>query len=500
LEFEVLTEPAQLLQASPLMRRSMAIALLGAAQFGWLMSEMAHLPFNNKQLCAAPRTPAGQCLLYPGHSNAEWNMQSSAWAVGGGLGALLSAYPADKFGRKRTLGYNGIVMIVGALVQMLAGDIYSFAIGRGISGVASGVAINVLNNYIREIAPRQWRMFYFNIVQVVIGFTALCVTSIMYGIPKLPESDWSFKPLFGGPIFLGLFQLVFMNAIIESPVWLLQQNQVDAARSAMDALYKAGDIDDHFASVAASVGRQMDETKSSSSKMALLLSPKYRQQLSIALVLGTMQQLSGLNALIVYGPTIFKNIGVRDLRLVNTFVNYGRTHNMILAMAFGDRFHRRTLLVGASIVMSLAALGFTLCQVYPNDTTKYIIVVCTLFFVSSYSFSVGSMGWLISTELVPESLGATSGALATACTWTAQFFVGVYFQQLSSVDNWGTQAFAVFAVLIVTFALFAYYVVPETRNSTSDEITALFTQSFDDAKVILGNDVYPVMETPRAKP
>ncbi|KAF0711381.1 hypothetical protein As57867_005288, partial [Aphanomyces stellatus] len=119
-----------------------------------MMTEMAHLTYNNVAFCRMPRIPTGQCLLYPGHSTAEWTMQSTAWAVGGGVGALLSAFPADTFGRQKTLGFNGLIMIVGGLVQMLAGDIYTFAVGRGLSGIASGVAINVLNNYLREIAPR----------------------------------------------------------------------------------------------------------------------------------------------------------------------------------------------------------------------------------------------------------------------------------------------------------------------------------------------------------
>ncbi|KAF0702704.1 hypothetical protein As57867_007730, partial [Aphanomyces stellatus] len=98
-------------------------------------------------------------------------------------------------------------MIVGGLVQMLAGDIYTFAVGRGLSGIASGVAINVLNNYLREIAPRQWRMFYLLLVQVALSIGTLLVTTLMYAIPDVPSSEWQFKPLFGGPIIIGLLQL-----------------------------------------------------------------------------------------------------------------------------------------------------------------------------------------------------------------------------------------------------------------------------------------------------
>ncbi|KAF0691658.1 hypothetical protein As57867_017098, partial [Aphanomyces stellatus] len=102
--------PDNLLMASPAMNKSILFALLGAVQFGWIMTEMAYLPYNNIKFCRMPHIPTGQCLLYPGHTSAEWTMQSTAWAVGGGVGALLSAFPADTFGRQKTLGFNGLIM------------------------------------------------------------------------------------------------------------------------------------------------------------------------------------------------------------------------------------------------------------------------------------------------------------------------------------------------------------------------------------------------------
>ncbi|KAF0692839.1 hypothetical protein As57867_016067, partial [Aphanomyces stellatus] len=407
------SNPENHLLPSSAMRRSVVVALLGAVQFGWIMGEMAYLPYNNNVYCKMPHIPTGQCLLYPGHTSAEWTMQSTAWAVGGGVGALLSAVPADVFGRKTTLGYNGLVMIVGGLVQMLAGDIYTFAVGRGVSGIASGVAINVLNNYMREISPLQWRMFYGTLVQIAIAIGALLVTTFMYLIPKVPSSEWQFKPLFGGPIVLGLLQLATTRFLLESPTWLIQSRQVDAARHVMTHLYLPCDLDAHLAKMTASIERQTQEAESASSKLALLVSPKYRAQFSIAIVLSTVQQLCGMNALVVYGPAMFKAIGIKELRLSNTLVNYGRFHEMTFAARVGDRSNRRTLLLAGSVGMFLAAMGFTLCQIHMNDTTKWLQIVCTMTFVLSFCFSVGSLGWLVSTELVPEALGATSGAVST---------------------------------------------------------------------------------------
>ncbi|KAF0731270.1 hypothetical protein Ae201684P_011650 [Aphanomyces euteiches] len=257
---------------------------------------------------------------------------------------------------------------------MLAGDIYTFAIGRCISGLASGIAVNVLNNYMREISPIQWRMFYSTMIQVALSVGTFMVTTLFYPIRDLPN-EWEFKYLFGVPILFGLLQLAFMGAIIESPSWLIQTHQVERSREAMNQLYSSGDVESHRMALVESIQRQNNEVQTKSSKLGLLLSRKYSKQFSIAIVLATMQQLSGMNALVGYGPNMFKAVGVRELRLSNTFANFSRLDNMYIAARYGDRFKRRTLLLFGSIGMMFMGIGFTLCQVYHNDVSKWFQIL-----------------------------------------------------------------------------------------------------------------------------
>ncbi|CAK4276855.1 unnamed protein product [Aphanomyces euteiches] len=314
-------------------------------------------------------------------------------------------------------------------------------------------------------------------VQLALSTGALIVTSLMYAISKLPN-EWEYKYLFGGPILLGVLQLAFMGFIIESPAWLIQTHQVERSLEVMNQLYQPGDVESHWKAQVESISRQNQEVQSSS-KLGLLLSPKYSKQFSIAVVLAMMQQLCGMNALVVYGPQLFQAIGIHELRLSNTLVNFSRFDNMFIAARFGDRFSRRSLMLVGSMGMVLGAVGFTLCQIYHDDTSKWFQVVCMAVFVGSFCFSIGSLGWLMSTELVPETLGATSGAIATFFTWTAQFFLGVYFQQISNVAHWGNHAFFIFAGVNFVFFIFVVAFVPDTNNKTSDQVTALFYTEAD---------------------
>ncbi|KAH9108728.1 hypothetical protein LEN26_014100 [Aphanomyces euteiches] len=485
------------LASSPLMRKSITAALVGAMHFGWMSGEMGYLPFHNPQYCAMPEIPAGQCILFPGHTTAEWTMQATALAVGGAIGALLSAYPADKYGRKRTLGWNGIIMIVGGLIQLISADIYTFAIGRGINGIACGIAVNVITNYLREISPIPWRMFYVTMFQIASTFGSLIVTTLMYAISHVPN-EWEYKYFFGGPILLGLIQIVVMRYIIESPTWLIQTQQIEESRQAMNQLYMPGDVESHWMTKVEAVGRQAQEIQSSSSKLGLLLSRKYSKQFLIAITLATMVQLCGLSALVVYGPQIFQGIGIRELRLSGTLTNFSRLDYMYLAARYGSKFSRRSLFLVGSVGFVLGAMGFTFCQIYPNETTKWLQLVCLMIFILSFCFSVGSLGWLVATELVPEALGATLGSISTFFTWVAQFFIGVYFQQISNTKHWGTQAFFIFAVVNFIFFFFVMAFVPDTNNKSTDEVTAIFSpevNAIDDTDNTFNTSVRtPVME------
>src|SRR5216684_6801396 len=46
------------------------------------------------------------------------------------LGSLLGGWPADRFGRKKTLQCIGMLYFVSALWSALAGEVYSFIIAR----------------------------------------------------------------------------------------------------------------------------------------------------------------------------------------------------------------------------------------------------------------------------------------------------------------------------------------------------------------------------------
>src|SRR5206468_1934343 len=85
------------------------------------------------------------------------------------VGSLVGSWPADRFGRKATQLWIGVLYIVGAVGSAIAPSVGVFIVARLIGGLGIGISTVVAPMYIAEIAPPESRgrlagMFQFNIV------------------------------------------------------------------------------------------------------------------------------------------------------------------------------------------------------------------------------------------------------------------------------------------------------------------------------------------------
>src|SRR6202171_6431921 len=135
------------------------------------------------------------------------------------VGSLLGGWPADRFGRKATLLWIGVLYFVGAVGSGLAPNVATFIAARVIGGLGIGISTVVAPMYISEIAPPKYRgrlagMFQFNIVfGILIAFVS---NALLAGIG---ESAWRW--MLGVAAFPSLLYAVFCFGLPESPRWLL---------------------------------------------------------------------------------------------------------------------------------------------------------------------------------------------------------------------------------------------------------------------------------------
>src|ERR1700737_3763454 len=137
------------------------------------------------------------------------------------VGSLLGGWPADRFGRKATLLWIGVLYFVGAVGSGVATNVAMFIVARVIGGLGIGISTVVAPMYISEIAPPKHRgrlagMFQFNIVfGILIAFVS---NALLAGIGA---NAWRW--MLGVAAFPSLLYAVLCFGIPESPRWLLSR-------------------------------------------------------------------------------------------------------------------------------------------------------------------------------------------------------------------------------------------------------------------------------------
>src|SRR6202051_20890 len=137
------------------------------------------------------------------------------------VGSLLGGWPADRFGRKATLLWIGILYFAGAVGSALAPNVAVFIVARVIGGLGIGISTVVAPMYISEIAPAKHRgrlagMFQFNIVfGILIAFVS---NALLAGI-----GDNAWRWMLGVAAFPSLLYTLLCFFLPESPRWLLSR-------------------------------------------------------------------------------------------------------------------------------------------------------------------------------------------------------------------------------------------------------------------------------------
>lgn len=266
------------------------------------------------------------------------------------LGSLIGAWPTDRWGRRPTLIWIGVLYFVSAVWSGLANDPWSFIIARFIGGVGVGISTVAAPLYISEISPPDRRgrlagMFQFNIVFGIL--VAFLTNWLLRGI-----GDNAWRWMMGSEAFPAFAYLLACFTIPESPRWLLARGRDAEARVVMQAVMPDANATEMDVAMAAIRNSAIE----SGAKSVNLWSPSIRRPVLLAFLIAFFNQLSGINAILYFAPRIFgltgsenalaQSIGIGLTNLVFTFVG----------LWLIDRLGRRTLLYIGSFGY-IASLG-----------------------------------------------------------------------------------------------------------------------------------------------
>lgn len=145
----------------------------------------------------------------------------------------------------------------------------------------------------------------------------------------------------------------------------------------------------------------------------------------------------------------------------------------ILAVYIVDRVGRRPLLLIGLIgmIVSLGLLGVVFSLGATSGAAGLLATVCLGLYIASFAISLGPIFWLMISEIYPLNMRGSAMSIAALCNWGSNFIVALIFPVLLATFG-GAGSFWLFAVLGIVAWIFVYFMVPETKGRTLEEIEA----------------------------
>jgi SP family arabinose:H+ symporter-like MFS transporter len=378
------------------------------------------------------------------------------------VGSLIGGWPADRFGRKATLLWIGVLYFIGAVGSGLAPNVSVFIAARVIGGLGIGISTVVAPMYISEIAPPQYRgrlagMFQFNIVfGILIAFVS---NALLSGIGT---NAWRW--MLGVAAFPSLLYALFCIGLPESPRWLLSRK--GDRESALQVLQRAQPklSKTQIAAEADAITAASTEDGSSGH----FWTRRLRKPILLAILIAFFNQLSGINAILYFAPRIFELTGLGAKAALLQSIGIGLTNLVFtfIGLWLIDRLGRRTLLYIGSFGY-IASLGMVAWAFFTQHLS--IVPVCIFAFIAAHSIGQGAVIWVFISEIFPNRQRAEGQALGSFTHWIFAALLTTFFPRMVVAFSPG-YVFAFFAGMMVLQLIWVKTMVPETKGVPLEEI------------------------------
>ena len=378
------------------------------------------------------------------------------------VGSLLGGWPADRFGRKATLLWIGVLYFVGAVGSGLAPNVATFIIARVIGGLGIGISTVVAPMYISEIAPPKYRgrlagMFQFNIVfGILIAFVS---NWLLAGVG---ENAWRW--MLGVAAFPSLLYAALCFGLPESPRWLLSRR---GDREAGLEVLKRIEPEASPAELAV----EADTIIASSSEQASsghFWTMRLRKPILLAILIAFFNQMSGINAILYFAPRIFELTGLAAKAALLQSIGIGVTNLVFTFVGLWliDRLGRRTLLYIGSFGY-IASLGLVAWAFFTNHLS--IVPVCIFAFIAAHAIGQGAVIWVFISEIFPNRHRAEGQTLGSFTHWIFAAALTTFFPKMVSAFPPG-YVFSFFAGMMVLQLIWVKTMVPETKGVPLEQI------------------------------
>jgi sugar porter (SP) family MFS transporter len=401
-------------------------------------------------------------------SKGQAEFATSIVLIGAILGAIVGGALGDRLGRRLSIIGAAALFLVGTVIVSVATGMTPFAIGRLLIGAAIGVASFMVPLYISELVPASVRggMVSLNQLAVTVGIL------VSYGVNYVFSRSGNWHAMFAVGAVPGLVLLVGMYLLPESPRWLVAHRREEAGAAVLRKARAQSDVTGEIAEI------QKEIEAETGGRISDLLTPALRLPLLIGLGLAVLQQVTGVNTVVYYAPTIFRAAGLGSasasiaatagLGVVNVVMT-------VVAIWLLDRVGRKPLLLwsaaGMAVALVLLGTGFALSGHQPEGSRMLgrVTGVSLMVYIAAFAVGLGPVFWLLIAEIYPLKMRAVAMSVATVANWAANYVVAATFLTLAGAVGRAGIFYLYAAMGVLTF-VFVLRLVPETKGKTLAEI------------------------------
>jgi len=379
------------------------------------------------------------------------------------IGAAVGGTLADRFGRRPILILTAVIFALGAVETALAPTLAWLIAGRVIVGAAIGVASFTAPLFISEVSPVNIRGRLVSLNQIALTSGIVISYLVDYALSGSRGWRWMFG-LAGIPALALGIGMVFVP---ESPRWLVGRALPDKARAVLRQIRGTANVEPELEEIQTSFHQQ-------GGRWSELMSPRVRPALIVGIGLAVFQQVTGINTVIYYAPTIFQFAGFESASgaiLATVGVGLVNVLMTLAAMVLLDRVGRRPLLLSGLVgmVIGLGVLGLAFSLPNLHQQLGWIAVGSLMLYVGAFAIGLGPVFWLLISEIYPLKIRGLAMSMATGANWGVNLLVALTFLTLIQLmGRPGT--FWLYGLVGVGAWIFAYRLVPETKGRSLEEI------------------------------
>jgi MFS transporter, SP family, arabinose:H+ symporter len=426
--------------------------------------------------------------------SAQFNLDdiTKGWYVGCALagsiaGVMVAGSLSDKFGRKIVLLLSAVLFSVSGIGCMIAGNEVQLVIARILGGIGIGVASVISPLYIAEISVPGFRGRLVSMYQlaITIGFMGAYLAN--YGLLHYSETlleggattglhgkifaTESWRGMLGMEALPALLFFIVLFMIPESPRWLIVKGQENKASSILKKIYGDKEADIQINNVKNLIAH---ETKSD---WRMLIQPGFRMALFIGVALAMLGQLMGVNAVLYYGPTIFKESGLStgDSLFYQVLVGVVNMLTTVLALIIIDKVGRKKLVYwGVSgMIIALILIGIYFAYGTILSIPHVYLLIFFLFYIFCCAISICAVIFVLLSEMYPVKVRGAAMSIAGLSLWIGTYLIGQLTPiMLTTFTPAGT--FWLFALMCIPYMLIVWKLLPETTGKSLEEIEEMW--------------------------